>query len=62
MPPVSIADLKKVVALSDLPDEHLQWMLDHSEYKEYADGDLIAKYGDPAEIMWIHWKARLLIT
>src|SRR4051794_4322459 len=53
MDPVKIEDLKSVVALSDLPDEHLQWILDHSEYREYADGDLIAKYGDPAEIMWI---------
>ncbi|MEO6330759.1 MAG: ATP-binding protein, partial [Ginsengibacter sp.] len=44
---------KNVVALSDLPDEHLQWILDHSEYHEYADGDLIAKYGQPAEVMWI---------
>lgn len=49
----TIEDLKKVVALSDLPDEHLQWILDHSVYKEYADGDLIAKFGEPAEVMWI---------
>ena len=34
-------------------DEHLQWILDHSEYHEYADGDIIAKYGEPAEVMWI---------
>src|SRR3954470_11702930 len=53
MLPVKIEDLKSVVALRDLPDEHLQWILDHSEYREYADGDLIAKYGEPAEIMWI---------
>ncbi|MDQ3844747.1 MAG: cyclic nucleotide-binding domain-containing protein, partial [Bacteroidota bacterium] len=53
MQPVKMDDLKSVVALSDLPDEHLQWILDHSEYYEYADGDLIAKYGDPADTMWI---------
>ena len=53
MKPVTIDDLKKVVALSDLPDDHLQWILDHSEYHEYADGELIAKYGEPAEVMWI---------
>jgi signal transduction histidine kinase len=52
MHPVKIDDLKNVLALCDLPDEHLQWILDHSEYKEYADGDLIAKYGEPAEWMW----------
>jgi signal transduction histidine kinase len=53
MHPVKIEDLKNVLALCDLPDEHLQWILDHSEYKEFADGDLVAKYGDPAEVMWI---------
>ncbi|MCU7552701.1 ATP-binding protein [Chitinophagaceae bacterium LB-8] len=53
MQPVKIEDLKSVVALSDLPDKHLQWILNHSEYREYADGDIITKYGDPAEVMWI---------
>ena len=53
MQSVTIEDLKNVVALSDLPDEHLQWILEHSEYREYADGDIIAKYGESAEIMWI---------
>jgi signal transduction histidine kinase len=53
MESVTIDDLKKVVALSELSDEHLQWILDHSEYREYADGDLIGKYGEPAEVMWI---------
>ncbi|MEP7107621.1 MAG: ATP-binding protein [Ferruginibacter sp.] len=52
MQPVTIEDLKNVVVLSDLADEHLQWILEHSEYREYADGDLIAKYGEPAEVMW----------
>lgn len=53
MPPVEIEDLKKVIALMDLPDEHLHWILAHSEYQEYKDGDMIAKFGDPADIMWI---------
>lgn len=53
MPPVTIEDLKKVIALSELPDDHLQWILDRTTYHEFADGDLIAKYGNPAEIMWI---------
>ena len=59
MQSATIEDLKKVVALSDLPDEHLQWILEHSEYREYADGDIIAKYGDPAEIMWISWQGKV---
>jgi signal transduction histidine kinase len=49
----TIEDLKKVVALCDLPDQHLQWILDHSEYHEYEDGNLIGKFGEPAESMWI---------
>jgi signal transduction histidine kinase len=53
MQSVKVDDLKSVIALSELPDEHLQWLIDHSEYREYADGELIAKFGEPAEIMWI---------
>ncbi|RXK62331.1 GHKL domain-containing protein [Lacibacter luteus] len=49
----SIEDLRKVIAFSDLPDEHLQWIIDRSKYEEYQDGDIIVKYGDPAEVMWI---------
>ncbi|HEY4967784.1 MAG TPA: hypothetical protein VII28_15370, partial [Puia sp.] len=50
---VTIDDLKKVIALGELPDEHLHWILDHSEYRVCADGELIAKYGEPTEVMWI---------
>ena len=53
MQTVTIEELKKVIALSELPDEHLQWILDHSEYREYEDGDMIAKYGASADVMWI---------
>src|SRR5260221_14713244 len=53
MPQPTIEDLKKVIAFSDLPDQHLQWILDHSEYVEYNDGALVANYGDPADVMWI---------
>jgi signal transduction histidine kinase len=50
---VTINDLKKVIALSDLPDEHLQWLLDHSTYYEFEDGTQLIKKGDPADVMWI---------
>ena len=49
----TIDDMKKVMALNELPDDHLQWILDHSTYHEFQDGDIIAKYGEPAEVMWI---------
>ncbi len=53
MPPVTIEDLKKIVALSDLPNEHLQWILDNSEYREHADGEIVTSRGLPAELMSI---------
>jgi signal transduction histidine kinase len=59
MPGATIEDLRKVVVLQDLPNEHLQWLVDHSEYHEYSDGELIAKYGDPADIMWFSWEGRV---
>src|SRR4030095_6730929 len=52
MQSASIEELKKIFVLSDLSDEHLQWILDRSEYHEYEDGDVMIKKGDPADIMW----------
>ena len=60
MQPITIEDLKKVIALSDLSDEHLQWILDHSEYHEYADGDIIGKYGEEAEVMWFSLEGKVV--
>ncbi len=59
MSPIHIAELKKVVALSDLPDEHLQWILDRSEYREYADGDIVAKYGETSDVMWFSLEGKV---
>lgn len=53
MKSVTIEDLKKVVAFNELPDEHLQWILERTEYEELEDGDLITKFGEPADKMWI---------
>lgn len=47
-----IEDLKKVIALSDLPGEHLQWIAERVEYNDYEDGAVAVKKGDPAEVMW----------
>lgn len=49
MQPVTIEELRKVIALSDLPDEHLQWILDRSEYQEYEDGGIVMRTGEPTE-------------
>lgn len=56
---VSTDDLRKVIALRDLPEAHLQWLLDRTEYREYADGDVIGKYGEAAEFMWILLSGRV---
>ncbi len=50
---VSIEELKKIIALQNLPDEHLNWILAHSVYKEYEDGDIIFKTGDIIDEMSI---------
>ena len=50
---VTIDELKNVIALRDLPDEHLRWILAHTDYEEYEDGDIIYKTGDPINVMWI---------
>jgi signal transduction histidine kinase len=51
MNPVTPAELKTVIALNELPDEHLQWIIDHSEYKEYEDGSQIKKTGEEADVL-----------
>jgi signal transduction histidine kinase len=48
----TIAELRTNIAVRDLPDEHLQWILDRSEVKEYEDGTQIFKLGDPIDVMW----------
>src|SRR5689334_16309954 len=52
-PPATIEELKTVIALKDLPDEHLQWILDHTEVWEYEDGAVLFRTGDPVDTMWI---------
>ena len=49
MPQATIEDLKKVICLSDLPEKHLQWMLDHGEVSEYEDGELVLKTGETVD-------------
>lgn len=53
MQPVNLEDLKKVAVLADLPNDHLQWILDNAEYHEFEDGTQIKKTGDEADVMFI---------
>jgi len=59
MQSVTIEELKKVIALNGLPDEHLQWILDHSESVEYNDGELVGKKGEPADWMFLIIEGRV---
>jgi signal-transduction protein with cAMP-binding, CBS, and nucleotidyltransferase domain len=56
---ININELRKVIALSELPDEHLQWIAQRAEYKEFEDGDEMYKKGDPAEVMWFTPEGRI---
>jgi CRP-like cAMP-binding protein len=47
----TINDLRKVIALSDLPEEHLQWLAERVESTEYEDGEVAVRKGDPADSM-----------
>jgi signal transduction histidine kinase len=49
--PIKIEELKNIIALRDLPNEHLEWILAHSEYEEFEDGDILYQTGDPIEAM-----------
>lgn len=59
MQPVTIEELRKVIALREIPDNTLNWLLDHSEYVEFEDGELITKTGEPVEWMYFIIEGRL---
>src|SRR5437016_6245243 len=52
-PTVTIEELKKVNAFEGMPDEHLHWILDHSEVRLFEDGQQVMRTGDPTDYMWI---------
>src|SRR5437868_6514962 len=51
--PVTIEELKKVYGLSELPEEHLAWLIERGELLEYEEGALLGRTGMPAEKMFI---------
>ncbi|RPI69618.1 MAG: GHKL domain-containing protein [Ignavibacteriales bacterium] len=57
--PITIKELKKVIALRDLSDDLLQWLLDHSESIDYEEGEIVGKTGDPAEWMFFIIEGRI---
>jgi signal transduction histidine kinase len=59
MESITIEELKHVIALNDLPDDHLQWILERAEYQEYEDGTIVKKTGDEADVMVIILEGRI---
>ncbi|MDX1372461.1 MAG: hypothetical protein R3321_08315, partial [Nitrososphaeraceae archaeon] len=59
MHPITIDELKKVIALSDLPEDHLKWIIENSEEFEFEDGEIVAKTGEPAEWMFFIIEGRV---
>lgn len=47
----TIEELKNIISLRGLPDEHLEWIINHSHYQEYNDGDTILKTGETTDEM-----------
>ena len=48
-----ISLLKSVPTLSELPEDQLQWIIDHSEIKDYKPGDFLFSKGDPIDKLQI---------
>jgi signal transduction histidine kinase len=59
MTPVTLDELRTVYVLQDLPNEHLQWLLDHSRYYEMEDGECLMKTGEPIDEMMLIIEGRL---
>lgn len=53
MPSITTTELRKVTCLQDLPEEQLQWMLEHGEYHEYPDGSILSRTGEPIDDLWL---------
>jgi signal transduction histidine kinase len=52
MNPVSLKELRAVIALRDQPDDFLQWILANTTYHEFEDGVQVRKLGDAANEMY----------
>ncbi|HLF34667.1 MAG TPA: ATP-binding protein, partial [Cyclobacteriaceae bacterium] len=58
MNPATVDELRSIIALNDLPDEHLQWILDRSDLTEYEEGAMMTRYGEPIDVMWFILEGR----
>ncbi len=51
MPSVSRDELRTVPVFHDLPDDQLDWFLEHATEHRLAPGDMYVRAGDPADRM-----------
>jgi signal transduction histidine kinase len=49
----TLEQLRKIEVFEGFSDKDLQWFLDHGDYREYADNDIIGKQNDPSDYMFI---------
>jgi signal transduction histidine kinase len=54
-----IEELKKIIAVDGLSDEHLRWIVERSELREYEDGELVTRTGDSTDFLWFLLEGKL---
>lgn len=47
------AELRRVPAFADLPDDQIAWFLSHAQETQLAAGDIYVRQGDPADWMFV---------
>jgi len=56
---VILEELKKIIALDGVPEEHLRWILERSELREYEDGELVTRTGESTDFLWFILEGKL---
>ena len=58
---VSSHDLKKINLLQNLSDEALEKILSITKHREFKDGEIIFKQGDPADALYLLKRGKVLL-
>lgn len=48
----TIEELKQIPILQGLPDDQLHWIIEHSTYMEFEDGELVLRVGEIVNEVW----------
>ena len=59
--PVSRDELRNVATFAGLPDEQLDWFLEHATEFQLQPGDIYVRAGDPADKMLVLIEGELLV-